>query len=83
MKVIRLKIDVSKIDKDRLFKGEKGVYLDCALIESPNNEYNDYVIIESISKEERDEGKKGTIIGNGKELGESKLSEEDIKNLPF
>jgi len=64
--MISLKIDVNKIDKSRLFQGKKGTYLNCVLVETPNSEYGDYMIVEDISFEERQAGKKGTILGNGK-----------------
>lgn len=92
--MLSVQIDVSKIDKTRLFEGTKGTYLNFVLIETPNSEYNDYVAIESISKEERDAGNKGTIIGNGKIIvkgggqpQENKVAEagnDDFKgDLPF
>ena len=64
--MISLSINVSLINKERLFQGKKGQYLDLVLIETPNSEYGDYMAVESISKEERDAGNKGTILGNGK-----------------
>lgn len=64
--MISLSINVSLINKDRLFQGKKGKYLDCVLIETPNSEYGDYMVVESISKEEREAGNKGTILGNAK-----------------
>ena len=64
--MISISINVSKIDKDRLFQGKQGQYLDAVLIETPNSEYGDYMVVESVSKEERLAGTKGTIIGNGK-----------------
>jgi hypothetical protein len=64
--MIKIKIDVTKIDKERLYKGEKGTYLNAVMIETPENDYGDYVIIEEISKEEREQGDKGNILGNGK-----------------
>ena len=64
--MISLSINVNLIDKERLFQGKKGQYLDCVLIETPNSEYGDYMVVESISKEEREAGNKGTILGNGK-----------------
>jgi hypothetical protein len=68
--MITIRIDVSKIDKNRLFKGDKGTYLDCVLIETPNAKYgNDYMVVESITKEESQAGHKGTILGNGKTIG--------------
>lgn len=68
--MITAKIDVTKIDKTKLFKGEKGTYLDIVLIETPNNQYgDDYMIAQSATKEEREAGKKGAIIGNAKIRG--------------
>ena len=65
------KIDVTKIDKARLFQGKTGArYLDIALIETPNNQYGDsHMIVQSVSKEEREAGVKGNILGNIKEVG--------------
>jgi DNA-binding cell septation regulator SpoVG len=85
MKVIKLNLNVSKITKEKLVKGEKGLYLNCALIETPNSEYSDYMIVEEISKEEREAGQKGEILGNGKvfEGGGGKPSEDELTDLPF
>ncbi|MFA5716007.1 MAG: hypothetical protein WC998_09715 [Candidatus Paceibacterota bacterium] len=68
--MITLKIDVTKIDKSRLFVGKQGTYLDLVLIESPNDKYgNDYFVKQSISKEDADNGVKLPILGNGKLIG--------------
>jgi len=65
-----LKIDVTKIEKARLFKGAKGTYLDCIMIESKGSQYGDtHMIAQSVSKEEREKGVRGPIIGNAKEMG--------------
>jgi len=65
--MISLKIDVNKIDKSRLFEGTKGTYLDAVLIETPDNQYgDDYMIVQSVSKEEREQGVRGEILGNAK-----------------
>ena len=66
--MIALKIDVKKISKDRLYVGEKGTYLSCVLIPTPDSKYGDYMIVESITKEEREAGTKGVILGNGKTI---------------
>ena len=79
--MISLSIDVTKITKDRLFKGEKGTYLDAVLIPTPNNQYNDYMVVESISKEERDAGLKGVIIGSGKDIGK-KVNPQQFEDDP-
>lgn len=65
------KIDVTKIDKTFLFKGKAGTYLDIALIpnKSGRDQYgNDGMIVQSISKAARQEGKKGPILGNYSEI---------------
>lgn len=64
--IINLKIDVTKITKSRLFKGEKGTYLNCSLIPTPNSKYGEYMIKEDTTKEERDNNIEGVILGNGK-----------------
>ena len=66
---ISIKIDVSKIDKARLFKGEKGAYLDLTtFIDTDNsNEYGDHgFIAQSTSKEEREQKVQTPILGNVK-----------------
>jgi hypothetical protein len=70
--MITAKIDVTKIDKARLFKGKKGTYLDLILIETPNGQYGDYMIKQSISKEEREQGVEMPIIGNAQNRGGSR-----------
>ena len=83
--MISLKIDVTKITKDKLFKGEKGTYLNAVLIETPNSEYSDYMIVEDTTKEERDNDVKGTILGNAKNIERKapELTDGDKSNLPF
>lgn len=68
---IVIKIDVTKVDKSRLFAGKNGaMYLDIVLLDSKNDKYgNDYMAIQSVSKEDREKGIKGPILGNGKRLG--------------
>mgnify|MGYP003594431818 CR=1 FL=1 len=68
-KIIRCKIDVTKIDKAALFKGAKGTYLDFALVETPDGKFGDWMITQDVSKEDREAGKKGAILGNGKNWG--------------
>lgn len=86
--MITLKIDVKKIDKNRLFVGEKGVYLDAVMIETPNSKYHDYIIMQQVGKEEREAGVK-IEIGNGKIMipkKDNKVSANTIQNpddLPF
>ena len=65
--MIRIKINVSKIDKSKLFVGDKGTYLDVTLIESHGDRFgNDYMAVQDIGKEARERGEKGPILGNAK-----------------
>jgi len=68
MKVgLSIKIDVSKIDKSRLFKGEKGTYLDLTTfvdLDQKDKYDNNGFISQSVSKEERDKDVKTPILGN-------------------
>lgn len=59
--MITVKIDVTKITKEKLYKGEKWTYLNVVLIETPQSQYGDYMIVESITKEEKEKGIKGQI----------------------
>ena len=60
---VRLKIDVTKIDKSKLFKGKKGTYLDATVFINPNkDEYdNNGMITQDAEKNES-----GNILGNCK-----------------
>jgi len=86
--MITASIDVSKIDKGALYEGKKGTYLDIVLIETPDSQYgNDFMVVQGLSKERRDAGEKGAILGNGKVLrrrgeGEAAQGGGD-EGLPF
>lgn len=80
--MISLKIDVTKISKDRLFIGKKGKYLDALLIPTPEAQFGDYMIVESLSKEERQAGKKRVILGNGNNVAKSNQSSPQAPPMP-
>jgi len=66
---VSLKIDVTKIDKARLYKGQKGIYLDATVFVDLGeaDEYGNHgMITQNVSKEERDNGERGAILGNCK-----------------
>ena len=67
--LIYIKIDVTKIDKARLFQGKNGAkYLDLVCVPTTNSKYGDsHFITQSATKEERANGLKLPIIGNAKE----------------
>jgi hypothetical protein len=67
---ISLKIDVTKIDKARLFAAQSGAkYLDMTTFVDLDNpgQYGDHGFIsQNVSKEERQQGVQGAILGNAK-----------------
>lgn len=96
--MIALKINLSKIDKNRIFKGEKGQYIDVIVFENDEaDQYGNTCSIQmSLSKEDRDQGVKPIYLGNGKRIGVtnkvppkqnaeliSDAQYEDIDDLPF
>ena len=69
--IINVKIDVTKLTKDRLFKGEKGTYanLTISAYMDGENQYGDtHCVYESQSKEEREAKMDKVYVGNGKEF---------------
>jgi GT2 family glycosyltransferase len=66
--MIKISIAVNKVDKTKFFVKKNGdKMLDMVLIETPQSKYDqDYMIVQDSSKEDRDAGKKGNILGNGK-----------------
>jgi hypothetical protein len=63
--VINLRLDVTKLQKDRFHKGKKGIYADLVLLEKPSEEFgDDGFIVEATTKEERDQEIRGNRVGN-------------------
>ena len=79
--VINVKLNVKKIEKERLYIGEKGTYLDASVIlfEEPDKFGNDGMIVQNVTQEERKAGKKGMILGNVKYA----TKKEKTDDLPF
>jgi len=63
---LSLKIDLLKVDKAKLYKGEKGTYLDAVVImkDEPDQYGNIGMIVQEVTKEERLKNVKGAILGN-------------------
>jgi hypothetical protein len=74
--ILKLKIDVTKIDKSRLFTGSKGTYLDATVLikDAPDQYGNDGMIVQDVTKEERESGQRGEILGNAKWMGTDRPS---------
>tara|TARA_R110000823_G_scaffold293109_1_gene411915 strand:- start:278 stop:568 length:291 start_codon:yes stop_codon:yes gene_type:complete len=65
---VKLSIDVTKINKDLLHKGLKGTYLNCTvfIVDEPDQYGNNGMITQEVSKEAREAGQQGPILGNCK-----------------
>ena len=66
---LSIKIDVTKIDKNRLFKGTKGIYLDLTtFVDTDNMDQfgNHGFISQSTTKEEQQQKIQTPILGNTK-----------------
>ena len=84
---ISLSINVTEIEKGRLFKGKKGTYLDCTVfvdLDNPDQYGNNGMITQSLTKEERENGIKGKILGNCKVFwtGDGSGNSQAIKQQP-
>ena len=92
-KIINIKVDVTKLDKNKFFKGKKGTYANVTVAENMDgeSEYGDtHYVFESQSKEEREAKTPKNYLGNGKEFvfnnnnGTQTMTTEAVDDdLPF
>jgi len=71
--MISIRITREKVAKEHCYQGNKGTYLDMVLFDNKDgkDQYgNDGFVVQSVSKEARQQGVKGPIIGNWKRVGE-------------
>jgi hypothetical protein len=64
---LSISIDVTKIDKARLYRGKKGLYLNMTTFFDSKEEdkYGHHGFVsQSVSPEEREQGVEGEILGN-------------------
>lgn len=69
MAIYKLKINLSKLDKAKLFNADSGaIYLDATLLtKDEDDQYgNCGMIVQDVSKADREAGLKGAILGNAK-----------------
>ena len=83
---VNLKIDVTKIDKSKLFKGKNGnMYLDAQVfidLDEQDQYGNNGMVTQAVSKEERASGVKGNILGNTRKFWGDYDSESTQKAAP-
>lgn len=66
---VSLKVNLSAIDMQRIFQGQKGQYLDATVfidLDQLDQYGNSGMITQDVKKEEKDQGVKGNILGNCK-----------------
>ena len=77
---LALKINVSAMDQNRLFNGQKGQYLDATVfvdLDQLDQYGNSGMITQDVTKEEKANGVKGNILGN------AKIFWTDTGNMPM
>lgn len=72
--MISLSIDVRLLDKSKFkpFKkkdGTEALYCELILLDTPQGKYGDYMVKQSLSKEDREAKVQMPILGNGKNIG--------------
>ena len=92
MKLLKGKIDVTKIEKSKLFKGAKSTYLDIDIwLDDKEDKYGQYGNIhQSLNKEESEAGAAKIFIGNVRkvyDIDTKQESKQDVSpskdELPF
>ena len=71
--MISIRITRERIAKEHCYVGKNGTYCDMVLFDNKagKDQYgNDGFVVQSVSKEARQQGVKGPIIGNWKRVGE-------------
>tara|TARA_R110000868_G_scaffold357782_1_gene619307 strand:+ start:307 stop:603 length:297 start_codon:yes stop_codon:yes gene_type:complete len=74
MSNIGISIDVTLLDKKRFKEltrknGQRAVFADLILVHTPDGQYGDYMVKQSVTKEEREARIEMPILGNGKTIG--------------
>lgn len=71
-KLVSIRIDLDKVDNNRVFQGAKGRYLDIVgvLTETGDQYQNNGFVTQQITKEERQQGVKLPVLGNFKKLAD-------------
>ena len=82
---LKISIDVTKIDKSRIFAGKKGKYIDLTgFIDTDNpGQYGDHgTLSQSVTAEERQNGTKLPICGNAKVFWKDAAGTGDNRQEP-
>lgn len=83
--MIKLSINVTKIDKSHLIEGKAGKYLELILNENKNgvDQYgNEGFVTQGVSKAAREAGQRGPIVGNYKTVGAKPKAQPTLPIAP-
>jgi len=81
---VNLNINVTKIDKIRMVKGEKGTYLNCTVFIDTDNKDdfgNNGMITQDVTKEEKEQKVKGAILGNSRVFWKDEQEQKQNKKV--
>jgi hypothetical protein len=67
--MIKLSINVTRIPRESIIPGKNGKYVGLVCFDKPDTYGNDGFVALDVTKEEREAGKKGPIVGNWKHIG--------------
>jgi hypothetical protein len=97
--MIQVSIDVTLLDKSRIKEvtrknGKVAKFVELVLIDTPNGKYGDYMVKQSVSREDRNMGVELPILGNGKifersqggpppQPAEPKVADPNDDEVPF
>ena len=83
--IVSISINLDKVTQSKLYKGKKGNYLNAILF--LNDEVDQYgnkgFIVEATTKDEREAGVKGVILGNVKKSAAKVDESVNEESLPF
>ena len=83
--IVSISINLDKVTQSKLYKGKKGNYLNATLfLNDEVDQYGNYgFIVEATTKEEREAGVKGVILGNVKKSAAKVDESVNEESLPF
>lgn len=84
--MIKLSINVTKVDKAHLIEGKAGKYLELILNENKNgvDQYgNDGFVTQGVSKAAREAGQRGPIVGNYRTVGSKQKQAAPANQQPI
>jgi hypothetical protein len=85
--MITLSIDVTLLDKSRIKEvkrqnGQTAKFVDLVLIDTPDGKFGDYMVKQSVTKEEREAKVQMPILGNAKNVGGGSTQRKGNKPSP-